>query len=136
VHLIFGLPGEGIDEIRRTIDYTAGLKPEGVKIHNLHIPIGCPLYSEYLSGELSVPCADRHLEYIIQALERLPSDTVIMRLTCDTPEELLAAPRTFPAKARFLSRLRKEMDRRGTWQGRLNADSGPKEVSASRRQPS
>jgi radical SAM protein (TIGR01212 family) len=136
VHLIFGLPGEGIAEIRRTIDHVAGLKPEGVKIHNLHIPKGCPLYAEYLSGELSVPCADRHLEYIIQALERLPPDTVIMRLTCDTPEELLAAPRTFPAKVRFLSRLRKEMDRRGTWQGRLNADSGPKEVSASRRQPS
>jgi len=121
VHLIFGLPGEGIAEIRRTIDYVAGLGPEGVKIHNLHIPTGCPLYSEYLSGELSVPCAARHLEYTIQALERLPRDTVIMRLTCDTPEALLAAPRPFPAKARFLSRLREQMDSRGTWQGRLNA---------------
>lgn len=122
VHLIFGLPGEGIAEIRRTIDYLAGLRPEGVKIHNLHIPTGCPLYSEYLSGELSVPCAARHLEYTIHALERLPRDTVIMRLTCDTPEALLAAPRPFPAKARFLSRLREQMDSRGTWQGRLNAD--------------
>jgi len=126
VHLIFGLPGEGIDEIRRTIDYVAGLKPEGVKIHNLHIPTGCPLYSEYLSGELSVPCAGRHLEYTIQALERLPRDTVIMRLTCDTPEALLAAPRPFPEKARFLTRLREEMKGRGTWQGRLNAASEPK----------
>jgi radical SAM protein (TIGR01212 family) len=134
VHLIFGLPGEGIDEIRRTVDYVAGLRPEGVKIHNLHIPMGCPLYSEYLSGELSVPCAARHLEYTIQALERLPRDTVIMRLTCDTPEALLAAPRPFPAKARFLSRLREEMDSRGAWQGRLNTDSGPKKVRTSRKQ--
>jgi radical SAM protein (TIGR01212 family) len=125
VHLIFGLPGEGIEEIRRTIDYLAGLKPEGIKIHNLHIPTGCPLYSEYLSGELNVPCAGRHLEYTIQALERLPRETVIMRLTCDTPEALLAAPRPFPAKARFLSRLREEMERRGSWQGRLSPDSEP-----------
>jgi radical SAM protein (TIGR01212 family) len=120
VHLIFGLPGEGFDEILRTIDYLIALKPEGVKIHNLHIPTGCPLYYEYLSGELSVPCADRHLEYTIAALERLPEDTVIMRLTCDTPEALLAAPRPFPVKSHFLSRLREEMNRRGTWQGRVS----------------
>jgi radical SAM superfamily enzyme len=68
---------------------------------------------------LSVPCADRHLRYTIHALERLPPDTVIMRLTCDTPEPMLAAPRPFPAKARFLARLRAEMASRDTWQGRL-----------------
>jgi hypothetical protein len=119
VHLIFGLPGEGLPEIRRTIDYVAALKPHGIKIHNLHIPKGCPLYPEYLSGELAVPCGDRHMEYVIQALERLPPETVIMRLTCDTPEQLLAAPRRFPPKARFLSRLREQMQTRRTWQGRL-----------------
>jgi hypothetical protein len=134
VHLIFGLPGEGMEEIRRTIDYVAGLNPEGVKIHNLHIPTGCPLYSEYLSGELSVPCADRHLEYTIQALERLPRDTVVMRLTCDTPEALLAAPRPFPAKSRFLSRLREEMNDRGAWQGRLNPGSNAEQFSTNRKQ--
>jgi radical SAM protein (TIGR01212 family) len=123
VHLIFGLPGEGLEDILRTIDYVAALKPEGVKIHNLHIPKSCPLCSEYLSGELSAPCAGRHLEYTLRALERLPEDTVIMRLTCDTPEQLLAAPRHFPPKARFLSSLREQMAARGTWQGRLYGDS-------------
>jgi radical SAM protein (TIGR01212 family) len=132
VHLIFGLPGEGMAEIRRTIDYVAGLNPEGVKIHNLHIPVGCPLYAEYLSGELSVPCAARHLEYTIAALELLPPNTVVMRLTCDTPEQLLATPRGFPDKARFLSRLRLEMDGRNTRQGRLYADPGPKQFNPTR----
>ena len=51
----------------------------------------------------------------------------------DTPEELLAAPRPFPAKARFLSSLRKEMANRGSWQGRLSADSDLDAVSATRR---
>jgi radical SAM protein (TIGR01212 family) len=120
VHLIFGLPGEGAEEILRTIDTITALRPEGVKIHNLHIPKGCPLYLEYLGGELTVPCAERHLEYTIAALERLPKDTVVMRLTCDTPDTLLAAPRHFPGKSRFLSRLRAEMTRRGAWQGRLS----------------
>lgn len=124
VHLICGLPGEEAADIRRTIDYVAAFKPEGVKIHNLHIPRGCPLFSEYLSGELAVPCAARHLEYTIQILERLPPKTVIMRLTCDTPEQLLVAPRHFPPKARFLSRLRRELEIRNTWQGRLYGETG------------
>ena len=119
VHLIFGLPGEGLREIRRTIDYVAALRPDGIKIHNLHIPKGCPLYTEYLSGELTVPSDRRHLEYTIQALELLPPETVIMRLTCDTPEQLLAAPLHFSPKARFLSMLHRELEARGTWQGRL-----------------
>jgi len=119
VHLIFGLPGEGLREIRQTIDYVASLRPEGVKIHNLHIPKGCPLYAEYLRGELTVPSDRRHLEYVIQALELLSPETVIMRLTCDTPESLLAAPRHFAPKARFLSTLHRELEARDTWQGRL-----------------
>ena len=130
VHLIFGLPGEGLREIRRTIDYVAALKPDGVKIHNLHIPKGCPLYAEYLSGELTVPSDRRHLEYTIQALELLPPETVIMRLTCDTPEQLLAAPRHFSPKARFLSTLHRELEARGTWQGRLFGISSNQKPSA------
>jgi radical SAM protein (TIGR01212 family) len=129
VHLIFGLPGEGLGEIRRTIDYVAALRPEGVKIHNLHISKGCPLYAEYLSGELTVPCDRRHLEYTIQALELLPPETVIMRLTCDTPEQMLAAPRHFSPKARFLSTLHRELEARDTWQGRLFS------LSSNRRPP-
>jgi len=130
VHLIFGLPGEGLREIRRTIDYVAALRPEGVKIHNLHVPKGCPLYAEYLSGELTVPSDRRHLEYTILALELLPPETVIMRLTCDTPEQLLAAPRHFSPKARFLSTLHRELEARDTWQGRLFGISSNRTPSA------
>lgn len=118
VHLIFGLPGEGWAEISRTIDFIAERNPEGVKIHNIHIPIGTPLYREYLQGELSVPCARRHLEYTIQALEKLPENIIILRLTCDTPEELLSAPRRFWEKQAFFRELQKEMRRRKTWQGK------------------
>jgi len=119
VHLIFGLPGEGLAEILETARYVAGLVPEGIKIHNLHIPRGSPLYQEYLCGELTVPTDRRHLEYVIRALELLPPETVIMRLTCETPEPRRACPRRTWPKALFYRRLALEMGRRETWQGRL-----------------
>ncbi|MFQ3620684.1 MAG: TIGR01212 family radical SAM protein [Spirochaetales bacterium] len=119
VHLIFGLPGEGWKEIEATLRYVASLRPDGVKIHNLHIPYTAPLFREFLQGELSLPCYQRHLDYVIKALELLPVDTLILRVTCDTPKDRLAFPRKFPDKARFLSLLHHRMEELNTWQGRL-----------------
>jgi uncharacterized protein len=119
VHLIFGLPGEGLAEILGTMRVLARLRPDGVKIHNLHVPSGTLIATEYQKGELSVPSPGRHLEYAIAAIERLPVETVVMRLTCDTPVERLAAPRDFWPKEEFLSRLHEEMRLRGARQGRL-----------------
>lgn len=119
VHLIFGLPGEGLPEILATARFVAALEPEGVKIHNLHVPVGSPLAAELRAGELTLPCSARHLEYVVRALELLPPQTLVMRLTCDTPRERLAAPLGFPPKAAFLRAVRGELARRGTWQGRL-----------------
>jgi uncharacterized protein len=125
VHLIFGLPGEDRAEIVRTVEFVARLDPDGVKIHNLHIPRGTVLAEELAKGELTAPTAPRHLEYAIAAIERLPPGTVIMRLTCDTPEERLAAPRYFWPKGAFLDRLADTMRARGAYQGRLFAPAAP-----------
>ncbi|HTO23697.1 MAG TPA: TIGR01212 family radical SAM protein [Spirochaetia bacterium] len=121
VHLIFGLPGEGAAEIQETVSALARLRPDGVKIHNLHVPVATPLAREFARGELTVAGPRRHLQYVISAIEQLPPRTVIMRLTCDTPAEKLAAPRGFWSKERFLSELHAEMRARGAFQGRLCA---------------
>jgi radical SAM protein (TIGR01212 family) len=123
-HLIFGLPGEGAREIAQTMRFLARLGPDGVKIHNLHVPLGTILAREYLRGELTVPSPRRHLEYVISAIELLPPRAVIMRLTCDTPTERLAAPRNFWPKEKFLSTLDSEMRARGARQGRLFEGAG------------
>lgn len=120
VHLIFGLPGEGRREIMETIDYMGRIMPEGIKIHNLHIPLRTALYDEYSMGELSVPSGWRHLYYTMEALERLPRGIIINRMTCDTPDHRLGAPRTFFKKGAFLNILKKMMEKEGRYQGRCS----------------
>ena len=119
VHLIFGLPGEGWPEIRETILFLNSLNPEGVKIHNLTIPCKTPLGEEYLLGEIVPPGGRRHLENTIKALELLKKEIIVMRLTCDVPKSVLAGPRNFWKKGFFYDKVRKEMKKRKTWQGRL-----------------
>lgn len=118
-HVIFGLPGEGWREIEKTLRTVISVGGEGIKIHNLHIPTGAPIYREYLLGEIAVLSDQRHLEYVIRGLELLPPAMVVHRVVTDTPAKRLAAPRHFWPKGEFYSKLRDELERRDTWQGRL-----------------
>ncbi len=117
VHLILGLPGETREDMERTAEAAASLLPDGVKIHNLHIPAGTVMAEEMARGEIAAPGPWSHLQYTIAVLERLPPSTVVMRLTTDTPASRLLSPRAFPDKQAFASLLAEEMRRRGTRQG-------------------
>ncbi len=119
VHLMFGLPGESRREIMETVDHVARLRPEGIKIHNVNVVEGTLLEKEYLAGEYVPPSDEQHLEYVIEALQRLPAETVIQRVTCDTIDERLTAPRNFMAKSRFYQLLDSEMQQRNLVQGGL-----------------
>jgi len=119
VHLIFGLPGEDRERIMKTIDYVAGLEPEAVKIHNINVARGTLLEKEYLAGEYTVPSDTRHLEYVIEALRRLPRTAIIQRVTCDTDADRRTAPLHFMAKNRFYHLLDRAMITRGFAQGDL-----------------
>jgi radical SAM protein (TIGR01212 family) len=119
VHLIFGLPGEDQNLIMESVDYLAALKPEGIKFHNLHIPSGSPLYGEYEAGELSFPDSRRHVLYLVDALERIPEETIIMRMTTDTPRLRHRVPGVFLNKSSTYNLVSAELERRGTRQGKL-----------------
>lgn len=118
VHVIFGLPGESQADMMATIDRLADLRPDGIKIHDLHIPAGTELHREFLWGELSLSCGARHLAYVKEALQRLPGECVIMRLTCDTPANRRIVPITVPGKESFLRTLRESMLAEDIWQGK------------------
>ncbi len=117
VHLIFGLPGEDRSQILETIKYTASLKPDGVKFHNLHIPDKTDMYNELLAGELGIPSSSGHVRYLADAIERMPPETVIMRLTTDTPGNRHLIPGSMLDKTIIYNRVREELIKRGTKQG-------------------
>ena len=118
VHLILGLPGEDWRMIEETVRYVASLRPDGIKLHNLHIPFNTPLYGEYAQGKVKPPDYGTYMEYVIKTLELLPCDTVIQRVVADTPKERLAAPRDFGNKCTFIDDLERKMAVIDTFQGR------------------
>ncbi|MDC7221053.1 MAG: TIGR01212 family radical SAM protein [Spirochaetales bacterium] len=118
VHLIFGLPGEDRAMMMETVEAVNKLKPEGIKIHNLHIPSRSPMYREYERGELTFPGSERHISYLADALEIIDKETIIMRLTTDTPSPRNSTPGNFLNKTEISRRVAELLLSRGSYQGK------------------
>ncbi len=117
-HVMLGLPGEGEKERAQTEEFIQRIHPDGLKIHNLHIPLGTPLLEAYKSGEYAVPGTSTHVEHTAKMLSHIPGDVVIQRLVCDTPRHRLTVPRNFAAKGAFLIELRRYLEYHDIWQGK------------------
>ena len=117
IHIIFGLPGETDEMMLDTVRAVAGLKPDIVKIHLLHIIKGTVMDKLYSEGRY-VPLERGHyVRLVCDALELLPSDTVVERLTGDGLSDELVAPLWSMKKLCVINDIDKMLYERQTYQG-------------------
>ncbi len=118
-HLILGLPGEDRSMMLATADAVAGLKIDGVKLHLLYVIKGTPLAGMYRRGRYQCLGRKQYVELVCDVLERLPPQMVIQRLTGDPHRDQLLAPQWALEKRVTLDAIRRKLEERNTWQGRL-----------------
>ena len=118
VHLIFGLPGEDREQMLQTVRDVAALRPEQVKIHLLHVLRDTALATLYERGEYTPMEREDYLSVVADALELLPPETVIGRLTGDGKADDLLAPLWSMKKTTVINDLDKLLYERNSWQGR------------------
>jgi radical SAM protein (TIGR01212 family) len=118
-HVILGYPGETREEALSTADLVNQSGTAGVKIQNLHVVRDTPLEKSYSRGEFEPLSLDMYAGLAVDFLERLNPDTVILRLTGEAPAHLTVAPRWSVNKLAVLNRIRAELSRRETFQGRM-----------------
>ena len=124
VHIIDGLPGETEAEMIKTAEDLAQLRPDGVKIHLLHVIRGTQLANLYESGAYTPMTFEDYVRVVIRQLEVLPPETVIERITGDGDKTKLLAPLWSRDKIRVLGTIDREMAMGNTWQGRLYSPNG------------
>ena len=117
VHIIFGLPSETHEMMMQTVRSVAALNPQQVKIHLLHVIRGTKMAALYERGEYIPLEKQEYVELVADALELLPPDTVIARLTGDGMADTLIAPEWSRKKVSVINDIDKELYRRGTYQG-------------------
>ena len=117
VHLILGLPGEDDETMLRTVRDVAALRPDMVKLHLLHVLRGTQLARLYEAGAYEPLERERYIRLVADALELLPPETVIGRLTGDGKAEDLLAPLWSQRKTTVINDIDKLLFARSSYQG-------------------
>lgn len=118
-HLIFGLPGENREDMLDSVRYISKRTLHGVKIHLLHVLEGTHLAAMYRNKEFDTLTKEQYVSLAVDALELLPPDMVIHRITGDGPKDTLIAPTWSRYKRNVLDSIQKELNLRNSWQGKL-----------------
>ncbi len=109
VHLILGLPGESLDDMRETARAVAAAGVQGVKLHPLYVIRGTGLEKLYRDGKYRPMTEEEALQATIAVLEVLPWDVVVHRMTSDPHPEELVAPLWMLDRQGVRRRLEKAM---------------------------
>ena len=117
-HLILGLPGETEKMMMESVKYVTESGIFGLKLHMFNLVRGSrmeKLYPDYISFET----IKDYVDLVIYAIEIIPPETVMHRISGDAPRSTLIAPEWSYKKRTILNSIHNEMKKRNTWQGRL-----------------
>ena len=91
-HVIVGLPGEKMEDFKRTAQVVHDMKLAAVKIHPLHIVVGTALAQDYINKEFKLLTFEEYCEAVAEMIKIIGTDIAIERFSGESPSEMLIAP--------------------------------------------
>jgi uncharacterized protein len=116
-HLILGIPGETLTDMRNSVDFACRLGIGHLKFHHLQIVKGTPLERQYLAAPFFLPDSAQYLDWLCALIPLVPARVVLHRLWTMCKPELLCAPRWGLKPGQLYDRLFQLLDQRNLSQG-------------------
>lgn len=116
-HLIFGLPGETVEDMMNSVRYVLKSGIDGIKISILHVLEGTDLAKDFRGGAFKCLEKNEYFELLGNALKIIPKDIVIHRLTGDGSKKILVAPLWTGNKRDVLNSMMRYFDEKNIVQG-------------------
>lgn len=110
VHVILGLPGETREDMLETVRYVGESGVEGIKLQLLHVLENTDLADEYRQGKFECLSLGEYASLIKDALDVLPENIIIHRMTGDGDKKILIAPKWSEDKKNVLNTLKRVCD--------------------------
>ena len=120
-HIILGLPGESREEMLEEADALSRIPLTMLKLHQLQLIKDTQMAAEYAASpeDFHLFTADEYVDLVIDFLERLRPDFVLERFVSQSPASLLARPGWGLKNHEFVAKVKRLLQERDTWQGRL-----------------
>jgi radical SAM protein (TIGR01212 family) len=128
-HLIIGLPGESRADWLRTVSLLSALPVTALKLHNLHVITNTELAREWQAKPFPLLNEYDYIEELLAILPQIPAHIPLLRLTTDTPDDQLLAPRWDMSKGQFRKALARQMAARGVAQGSALRTASPETIT-------
>ncbi len=125
VHLIVGLPGESLADVKETVEYLSLFNIFGIKIHSIYVMEGTRLADMYRAGEYNPPSMVEYVDAAVYILAHIHPAVVVHRLTGDCPRDMLIAPEWNKSKHEIISAIVTRMQMQGLSQGCEYKNSRP-----------
>ena len=116
-HLIVGLPGEGAEHARATLDRVLELGVDGLKLHPLHVVKGTLLANQWRHGEYQPWSLEDYQETAVDLIEATPPEIIYHRITGTASAKVLLAPPWCQHKWQVIDGILDRLRSRGTRQG-------------------
>ena len=119
IHLMFGLPGETDEQLRKTAVLLSELGVHGVKLHNLHVLKNTPLAILHQQGRFEPVGLEEYSRKVALFLEHLSPHVAVHRLAAVAPRwDELIAPSWTKEKMRPTQFIEDYLQTHNSWQGK------------------
>lgn len=116
-HIMVGLPGESINDLKNTISFINSHQIQGLKIHSTYIVKNTQLAKMYYDGKYEPLTLTSYLDSVTYILTHISKNIIIHRISGDAPKDLLIAPDWNSHKKLVLNGVDKMMKEQNLYQG-------------------
>ncbi len=127
-HIMIGLPGETIEDIKNTVDFINQHDIQGIKIHSCYVVKNTILANMYNSKEYSPISLDEYLESASYVITHISPTIIVHRISGDAPKDLLIAPSWNAHKKWIMNGLDKLLKEKDLYQGMFYSSNNKKET--------
>jgi uncharacterized protein len=123
LHLMLGLPGEERVDWLAQAEFVSQLPVDNLKLHQLQIHQGTAMADQYMKNpeNFKLFSEEEYANLVVDYLELLNPQITVERFTSQAPPGLLIAPAWGIKNYEFTAKIRRLLEERRTWQGRLYA---------------
>lgn len=117
VHIMVGLPGENIEDIKNTVNFLNRHDIWGLKIHSTYIVENTKLAKLYFDNKYQPIELDEYIDDVVYILSHINKDIVIHRISGDAPKNKLIAPAWNAHKKWIINGINKRLTVEDIYQG-------------------